>query len=261
VSYQVKTEFFEGPFDLLLHLVYQQRLDIGRLAISEIADQYLEEVSRMPKLDLEVASDCLLVAATLPQIKVQSLLPGKTEDIDEELEELSPTQVSDILTERLLVYKKYKNAAAELSRRFEKMERMFTRSFGPDARFLSLMPDYLEDVSLDALAYLAASCLARREVFLLESEHIAAKPIPVEVHVRAIHGRIKNKKNLNFSDLVDKYTPSSLVVVSFLALLELYKRGMVTLTQDKSFGDISISYIEGSPDLILDHEDELTSIG
>ena len=116
-------------------------------------------------------------------------------------------------------------------------------------------------VSLDALAYQAAAALARREVFLLESEHIAAKPIPVEVHVRAIHQRIRTAKHLRFSQLVGPGTPKDVAVVTFLAILELYKRVMVRLEQDELFGDIAIDYIEGSGDLRLEGDDALTSVG
>ena len=116
-------------------------------------------------------------------------------------------------------------------------------------------------LSLDALAYQAAAALARREVFLLESEHIAAKPIPVEVHVRAIHQRIRTAKHLRFSQLVGPGTPKDVAVVTFLAILELYKRVMVRLEQDELFGDIAIDYIEGSGDLRLEGDDALTSVG
>ena len=111
-----------------------------------------------------------------------------------------------------------------------------------------------------AQALLAARAFARRDVFLLESEHIAAKPIPVEVHVRAIHQRIQNKKTLRFSELVDERTPVPVVVVTFLAVLELYKRAMVKIEQAELFGDIDIRYIEGSGELVLTGDDSLTSV-
>lgn len=187
MSYKVRIDSFEGPFDLLLYLVSRQKVDIGAISITEIADQYLAEVSRMETLDLDVASDFLLVASTLLEIKAQSLIPRERDELDDDLAELAPSEARDMLVERLMEYKKFKNAAAVLHNRFIAEGRMHTRPFGPDADFLGLMPDFLEGVSLDALAYQAAAALARREVFLLESEHIAAKPIPVEVHVRAIH--------------------------------------------------------------------------
>ena len=260
MSYKVRIDSFEGPFDLLLYLVSRQKVDIGAISITEIADQYLEEVARMNTLDLDVASDFLLVASTLLEIKAASLIPRERTDLDEEFAELAPSEARDILVERLMEYKKFKNAAAVLHNRFVSEGRMHTRPFGPDARFLGLMPDFLRGVTVDALAYQAAAALARREVFLLESEHIAAKPIPVEVHVRAIHQRIRNRKRLNFSDLVNADTPAEVTVVTFLAILELFKRVMVRLEQKEAFGDIAIEYIEDSGDLVLDGEDALTSV-
>ena len=111
-------------------------------------------------------------------------------------------------------------------------------------------------IPLEGLAYLAVGALARREVALLESEHIAAKPIPVEMHVRALHQRIMNRKKMRFSEMVDENTPTPIVVVTFLALLELYKRAMVVVSQDGQFGDIEIEYLEGSGELIFDGEEE-----
>lgn len=260
MSYKVRIDSFEGPFDLLLHLVSRQKVDIGAISITQIADQYLAEVARMDSLDLDVASDFLMVASTLLEIKAESLLPRERDAAADELEELAPSEARDILVERLLSYKQHKNAAAALHARFVSEGRMHPRPFGPDACFLNLMPDYLKDVTLDGLALLAARALARRDVFLLESEHIAAKPIPVEVHVRAIHQRIRNKKRLRFSELADARTPLPVVVVTFLAILELYKRAMVTIEQSELFGDIDIRYIEGSGELLLDGDDALTSV-
>ncbi|MCI2242689.1 segregation and condensation protein A [Adlercreutzia faecimuris] len=261
MSYKVRIESFEGPFDLLLYLVSRQKVDIGAISITEIADQYLEEVSHMDDLDLDVASDFLLVASTLLEIKAQSLIPRPRDEVDEELAELAPSEARDILVARLLEYKKFKNASAALHARFIAEGRMHTRPFGPDAPFLALMPDFLRGVTVDSLALLAAAAMARREVFLLESEHIAAKPIPVEVHVRAIHQRIVNRGHLMFSDLVSESTAPAVVVVTFLAILELYKRSMVRLEQRDAFGDIAIDYIEGSGELNLEGADGLTSVG
>ena len=132
---------------------------------------------------------------------------------------------------------------------------MHARVCGPSEEFLNLMPDYLQGVSLERLGELAARALARKEIFLLESEHIAAKPIPVERYVQSIHARVKQEKQLSFSDLAPQGSDVAVVVVVFLALLELYKRSMVNLVQQDSFGDIHISYIEGSGELLLDASD------
>ena len=256
MSYRVRTDNFEGPFDILLYLVSRQRVDIGSINIAEIADQYLEEISKMNVVDLDVASDFLLVASTLLEIKAASLVPRERDEATEELVELGPTEARELLIARLLEYKKYKSAASMLEGRERAQERLHPRVFGPDQEFLKAMPDFLRDVPIESLAYLAVGAYARQEVELLESEHIAAKPIPVEIHVRALHTRIKNRKKLRFSELVDASTPTPIVVVTFLAVLELYKRSMVVVEQDEAFGDIEIAYVEGSGDLVFGDEED-----
>ena len=256
MSYRVRIDSFEGPFDLLLYLVSRQKVDIGSISVTQIVDQYIAYVDRMERLDLDVASDFLLVASTLLEIKAASLLPQEPDETQDELEELSPSEARDILVERLIAYKQYKNAAAALSARFEQEGRMHPRLFGPDKEFLKAVPDYLEDVTLDALGLLAADAMARRDVFLLESEHIAAKPIPVETHVRAIHRRISVRKHMMFSELLADAPDAAVRVVSFLAVLELYKRTMVRLEQSEPFSDIAIDFIEGSGELVFDEDDE-----
>lgn len=255
MSYRVRTDNFEGPFDVLLYLVSRQRVDIGSISIAEIADQYLEEVRRMNIVDLDVASDFLLVASTLLEMKAASLIPRDKDETDEEIAELAPNEARDMLVQRLLEYKKFKNAAAMLDVRQAMQARMHDRPYGPPAELTDgLMPDFLQNVPLERFAELAALAMARRETVLLESDHIAAKPIPVETHVRALHERLQREKHLKFSDIVRDDASKPLVVVSFLAVLELYKRAMVTVTQDALFGDIEIEYLEGSGDLVFDDE-------
>ena len=253
MSYRVRTDNFEGPFDILLYLVSRQRVDIGSISIADIADQYLDEVSRMRMVDLDVASDFLLVASTLLEIKAHSLVPREKDEEAAEIAELAPNEARELLVGRLLEYKKYKNAAAMLEGRARAQARLHIRPFGPPSELASgLMPDFLRGVPIETLSVLAADALARREVVLLESEHIAAKPIRGEVHVRSLHHRIMSSKHLRFSELVDADAPASVVVVTFLAILELYKRSMVAVRQDELFGDIEIDYIEESGELVLD---------
>ena len=247
MSYKVRIESFEGPFDLLLYLVSRQKVDIGAISITQIIDQYLAEMQSMRNVDLDVASDFLLVASTLLKIKAESLLPREREiELDEDIAQMAPSEARDMLVDRLIVYKQYKNAAANLKMRFENQGKLHTRDFGPEARFQGLTPDYLRGVTLDSLATAAAKCYARRETFLLDSEHIAAKPLPVETYVTTIKGRIQNKGKMRFSHLVDARTEKPVIVVTFLAVLELYKRGVISVRQDQEFGDIEMIYLEGS---------------
>lgn len=257
MAYTVRTEAFEGPFDLLLYLVNKKRVDIGAISIADIADQYLTEVSHMKTLDLDVASDFLLVASTLLEMKARALVPKPPVELDEDVEGLAPDVAREVLAQKLIAYKQFKNAAEGLYSRYLSEGRMHHRPFGPAAEFGDLMPDFLKGVDLDELGSVAAAALARREVFLLESEHIASKPIPVETFVRSIHERIVSEKRLSFNELIRSSRTPEVIVVTFLAVLELYKRQMVSVEQPESFGDIQIEYIEGSGTLFLtEGEDE-----
>lgn len=261
MSYRVRIESFEGPFDLLLYLVSRQKVSIGSISLSEITDQYLSEVQRMRNVDLDVASDFLLVASTLLEIKAASLIPHEeSEKLDEEFDEISPDEMRDALVDHLLEYKKFKNAATALQARFGAEERMHARPFGPDRSFLTLVPDYLAGVKIEKLGQLCAACIARRDVFLLESEHIAARVIPVETQVRLVYDRVCEKKQVHFSDFVTNQDDPHLIVVTFLAILELFKRNMVSLSQDELFGDIAICVEEGANRQILEGDTEFDSV-
>ncbi len=242
-AYVVKTELFEGPFDLLLHLVAQQKLDIGALSLSEIIDQYLAYLDSMNDLDLDVASEFLVLAATLLEIKANSLLPQRQEYYDEEFEDLSPAEMRDLLVARLITYKQFKSVAAELSSRAENESKMRPRQAGLEPQFAELMPDYLEGVTLHSLALICAELEFKREVFLLEAEHIAAVPLSVEERSESIRATLKKRRHLEFSELFEAGAPTEVVVVTFLAILELYKRGQCEITQTDAFSPIQIKVL------------------
>ena len=261
MAFRVSTDSFEGPFDLLLRLVSRQKVAIGSVSISQIADQFLDELSRMEHLDLDVASDFLLVASTLLQIKAESLLPKPLPADFHELEELTDEQAREVLVERLVRYKQFRNAACAMEGMLDEALKLHGRPFGPDAQFLAVMPDFLRQVTLDDLGMRAAACLARREVFLLESEHIAAKPIPLERYVRSLYSRIAQEGTVSFSGLVGPQAPTAIVVVSFLAVLELFKRNLVNVSQRRPFGDIEIVFSgAGKPEDVV-FEGGFTSAG
>ena len=243
VAYQVKTDVFEGPFDLLLHLVSRQKLDVSAISISDVADQYLEHIDKMADLDLDVASDFLLVAATLLEIKAASLLPKEEAYFGDELDDLSPEEARDILVARLLSYKQFKNAASELSARMEAEDRMHPRQAGLETEFLGLMPDYLEGLTLRGLAVICADLMYRREVFLLEAEHVASMPISLELHAESVRRKLQRDGSARFSELLGGNASPELVVVTLLAILELYKRGTADVRQDDMFGEIVITHL------------------
>ena len=228
MSYRVSTQVYSGPFDLLLQLVTRQKVDIGAISISEVAEQYLAEAERIEALDLDVASDFLLVAATLLDIKAASLVPQeaprKTDDDDgddDELEELSALDgdaLREVLIQRLIAYKQFKGAAAALGARMQAESRMHPRVAGPDPEFLGLMPDYLAGITLRGLAVICA----------------------------------------DLRELLDGDATTEQLVVTFLAMLELAKRGSLTLSQDEIFGTIQINRVEGAEAYVSGEGPELT---
>ena len=239
----VKTEVFEGPFDLLLSLVSRQKLDVGAISVSEIADQYLAHIDRMHDLDLDVASDFLVLAATLLEIKAAALLPKEEFFIGDELDDLEPGEARDILVARLIAYKQFKSVAGELGARMESSSHTHPRSAGLEPQFLQLMPDYLEGITLRGLAVICADLEYRREVFLLEAEHVASMPISLELHAESVRRHVRKHGRAAFSELVGDDPTPEVVVVTFLAILELYKRGLVDVKQDALFGDIVITQL------------------
>ena len=264
MSYRVRTSGFTGPFDLLLHLVSRQKVDIGQVAIAEVADQYLAEVQAMKELDLDVASDFVLVASTLLDIKAASLVPDDgprlaMDDYDDEddLASLSPDEAREVLIARLIAYKQFRNAGAALGSRMEAQALMEPRTAGPDPEFLGLMPDYLEGITLRSLAVICADLDSRRESCLLEAEHVAPKRLPIALTVASVDRITRSRTAVTFSELLDGQSSPETVVATFLAVLELFKRGSIHVTQSELFGEIDIVRVEGAPAFELD-DSELT---
>lgn len=262
MSYRVNTQVFSGPFDLLLHLVSRQKVAIGSISIAEVADQYLAEVERMADLDLDVASDFVLVASTLLDIKAASLVPEQgvhrpVEEIDEEddLSDLTPEEAREVLIARLIAYKQFRNVSASLGARMEAESRMVARTAGPDPEFLGLMPDYLAGISLRSLAVICADIDSRRESLLLEAEHIAPHRIPISLTVASVDRQLRTRKRMSFTELLDGQTGAEAVVATFLAVLELYKRGIVDVHQSEIFGEIDVEHIEGSQEFRIEDAD------
>lgn len=238
--YTVNTEVFQGPFDLLLHLVSRKKVDIHALSLAEITDEYLAHLESLEELDLEITSEFLLLAATLLEIKASSLLPTEQSFIGDELDDLSPEKMKEALFARLTVYKKYKNVAAELSLRLENEGLTHPRQAGIEADFIGLMPDFLADVTLHTLAVICAELAFKRELFLLEAEHVAPTPLSLEERSKHISLRLSKEKKFRFSELVAADAPAKEIVVTFLAILELYKRGLLSLVQTELHADIEI---------------------
>lgn len=268
MSYRVSTQVYSGPFDLLLQLVTRQKVDISAISISEVAEQYLAEVQRIEALDLDVASDFLLVAATLLDIKAASLVPQEAprkadddNEFDEDLEELSTLDgdaLREVLIQRLIAYKQFKGAAAALGARMQAESRMHPRVAGPDPEFLGLMPDYLAGITLRGLAVICADLDGKRQTFLLEAEHVAPHRVPLDLTVASVDRFTMAHQTCTFRELLDGDATTEQLVVTFLAMLELTKRGSLTLSQDEIFGTIQINRVEGAEAYVPGEGPELT---
>ena len=241
---EFKLQVFEGPLDLLLHLIEKNKIDIYDIPIVEITDQYLEYVNQMPKEDLDMASEFLLMAATLIDIKSRMLLP---KEVDEEGNEIDPRAE---LVEKLIEYKMYKHAAQEL----RDMQVYAGKSLYKEETLPKEVKKYKQPVDLDKL--LKDVDLSKlNEIFQMVLKRQVDKIDPVRSKFGTIEMEevslpdkidfvshtIKTKKKCSFKQLLESANSKIEVVVSFLAILELIKVGEIEVTQENTFDDIYIT--------------------
>jgi segregation and condensation protein A len=246
MSYSVTTSVFEGPFDLLLHLILKEQVDIYEVSLSTIVDAYLAELRLMEDLDLEVATEFLLIAATLVELKARRLLPGR-DDVDLD-EELALWEERDLLLARLLECKTFKDVAAVLSHLADDADRCYARLAGPDERFAGLLPDPLEGVKprhLHAAFLRATTPKPQPRVDLF---HVAAITASVGDAIAELLTELPRVGRLSFRRLTAGLADRLEVIVRFLALLELFKQGVVELDQTERFGDISVAWTGDNAD-------------
>ncbi|HCG99322.1 MAG: hypothetical protein A2074_05135 [Candidatus Aquicultor primus] len=238
MAYQIKSEMYEGPFDLLLSLVSRQKIDIYDISLAGIADEYLEYIDSIQDLDLDISTEFLLVAATLLEIKAASLLPKKEEAYEED--EISPHEAREILIARLLEYKKFKNVAAELAARHEAESKYHLRDVGVEEEFKNLIPDFLAGVSRERMRKLFLAINDKKEIGLTQADHITPKPLSVEAFIDRVKLKLRGVKSTSFRDLTADCTEKVELITAFLAVLELYKQGIVDIGQAETFGDIMV---------------------
>jgi segregation and condensation protein A len=241
MPYAVQTPVFDGPFDLLLHLILAEQVDLYEVRLATIVDGYLAELERMEELDLDVASEFLLIAATLVELKSRRLLP-QSDDLDLD-EELALWEERDLLLHRLVECKTFKEAAIALSVLAGEASRRVGRAVGVDERYVGLMPDLLEGVSGDDLrrAYLRA--MAPKPVPGIDLDHVAPIRASVTDAIAELVDELPRVGRITFRDLTGDLVERLEVVVRFLAVLELFKLGMVDLDQPRTFGDIQVVWL------------------
>lgn len=238
MPYEVSTPVFEGPFDLLLHLILKEEVDLWEISLARIVDAFCAEVERMQRIDLESATEFLLIAATLVELKARRLLPGR-DDIELD-EELSRFEERDLLLARLLDCKTFQDAAKVLHARLADAGRSVARSAGPEEPFRSLAPDPLERVSLDAFLAAARAGLLPKPVPEVDTDHVAPIRASVRDAVETILALLPATGAVRFRDLTIGAPAKLEVIVRFLAVLELFKQGVIDLEQSESFADLII---------------------
>jgi len=229
MNYEVHIPVFEGPLDLLLHLVKKNDLEIRDITVSHITEEFLEYVNLMKDLNLEIAGDFLVMAATILEIKSRSMLPS--EDAKEEAEKL----LGD-LKDKLTEYQKYKEVALLLANYEEKNKDVHYRS-----RPQFTADDYTLDVSLFDLLDTFKNAL---NVLPEDVKKIVYEEIPIERKIAEILEALREKKFIVFRDVLLKEPSRMGVVVCFLAVLELIRLGQLIARQKEIFGEIRLYLVE-----------------
>jgi len=227
---------FEGPLDLLLHLIKTSKMDIYDIKIEEIIAQYLDFINRMNELNLDVASEYLVMASELTLIKSKMLLPRQDEEDDEE-------DPRENLVNRLIEYQKYKDMIDE----FKSLEKERKDIFTKDPMNLYEYSDPIKndgDITLDNLVDALNKFLQRKEDEKPLETKIARKELLVTDRTNEIRSLLKKKKKISFFDLFEVKT-KEYVVVTFLSILEMAKKGELTITQENNFNNITVNYKEG----------------
>lgn len=238
MSYKIKLEAFEGPLDLLLFLIRKNEVDIYDIPIALITQQYLEYLEIIQLLDLESASDFILIAATLMRIKSQLLLPKP--DVEEDEEDI--TDPRQELIERLLEYKRFKDVAVDLGEKEKMALQQYPRgSFkieenGFDEEFLNSS----EVTLFDLVAAFKKLFDQKKHVPIHRVQEIN---VTLEERIAYIEEKLRGGDKLKFSELFEKNDTKIVLIVTFIALLELIKQGIVQATQSQPFDELILARI------------------
>jgi segregation and condensation protein A len=247
IHYNVKIDAFEGPLDLLLHLINRLEIDIYDIPVAQITEQYLIYIKTMSELKLDIASEFLVMAATLLAIKSKMLLPKHEEELDDLDSEISYEEdPRDELVERLIEYRKYKEAAHDLKSLEEERGLIYTK---PPSDLSDLakekQPERTElNVTLYDMLAAFQKLLRRKKLQRPMATKITRQEISIETRMTEIMNELRHLKGRrNFNDLFP-FAAKDHIVVTFLAVLELIKRNEIDVEQHENFGDIFVHAVQ-----------------
>ena len=238
-KYVVTIDNFDGPLDLLLHLIKEQDIDIYDIKIEDITKQYLDYIRHMKELNLEIASEYLVMASELIEMKSKMLLPKKREKEEDDYEE----DPRELLIERLLAYKRYKEVTSEFKDLELTRKMIFTREPDNLNRYAK-EEESIEELGVADLIDAFNNLLKRKELDRPIATKITKKELSVADKVNKIKNILRNKKRINFEEIFEVSTKEE-VIISFLSVLEMVKKDEILLTQDGNFKNIVISLKEG----------------
>jgi segregation and condensation protein A len=246
-GFSVHLENFDGPFDLLLQLISRHRMDITDVAIATVTDEFIAYIRELEKTEegwkLDQATEFLVVAATLLDLKAARLLPSG--EIEDE-EDLALLEARDLLFARLLQYRAFKEIANILSDRITQQERTFPRSVSLDPTFAALLPEVLIGVTPERFAAIANRVLSPKSAPTLSVEHLHLPLVSVAAEAIHVVEALRRHKIMTFRGLVADASNTLVVVARFLSLLELYKDGSVRFEQVVALGELQITWTGAS---------------
>ena len=229
---------FEGPLDLLLHLIKKSKMEIFDIEISKITEEYINYINSMAELNLDIASEYLVMASELIEMKSKKLLPVKEEK--EEEEDINPEEE---LKRRLIEYKKYKESTEVFRSLKEKRSNYFTKSPENIKNYSLEKLENDGNVSLFDLLDAFQKLLERREASKPRNTKIARKEMSVKERVIKIRDILKTRKTVNFVELFDDFS-KPYVVVTFLSVLEMVKGREINIKQDSNFSEIYLERVD-----------------
>ncbi|WP_232797076.1 segregation and condensation protein A [Blastococcus atacamensis] len=238
--FTVRLTNFEGPFDLLLQLIGKHRLDVTEIALSQVTDEFIAHLRALgDELDLGQASEFLVVASTLLDLKAARLLPAAEVDDEDDLELL---EARDLLFARLLQYKAYKLAAGFLRDREARAALRHPRQAALEPRFAELVPEVFLDLTPEQFAALAARALAPKVPETVSVSHLHAPPVSVSEQMVLVRERLVRAGTASFRALSADCEHTLEVVARFLALLELYRQQRVVFEQLTPLGELHVRW-------------------
>jgi segregation and condensation protein A len=257
-AFEVHLANFEGPFDLLLNLISKHKLDVTEVALSKVTDEFIAYISGGgADWDLAQATEFLVVAATLLDLKAARLLPAASVEDEDDLALL---EARDLLFARLLQYRAYKQVAARFQEWHQAQSRRFPRAVGLEPRYADALPDVLLGVGPAEFARLAAIALAPKPVPTVNIDHAHGAQVSVREHARILRDRLIQSGAASFRALVTDCEHTIEVIARFLAVLELFREGVVAFEQDAPLADLHIRWTgtaeqtDSDPDQDMDEE-------